>query len=178
MNTSLACVVTEGKVKFKKFSSIKGIFEIDDIYREATSKEVQAFSQNKSLYVADANNFAKLCDQSMRKAIYKIKRSDILKGINVNKFKREAKKSDIEVKIHKNKIVIPADKKELKILLKYLAAELWKISSYWEALHNKFKKDNMSQATYPKESIHKEKVLQYHILEQLAAKQGYRQTQL
>ena len=33
----------------------------------------------------------------------------------------------------------------------------------------------MSRATYPKESIHKEKVIQDHIIEELVSKQGYRQ---
>src|SRR3546814_14843467 len=67
IGASLAGIIENGRIKFNKFSRIRLIFDLANMYQEATDTELDVFCALNCLEVGDSDAFKAKADQKMRK---------------------------------------------------------------------------------------------------------------
>lgn len=95
-------------------------------YREATQGEVERFTQMKELCLDSAETFVGQADSRVRKKIASIMDSGVLEKFSARDIQKIGRQTGVHVKIRDNKIVIPAEKKQMKIILGFLDEEVYK----------------------------------------------------
>lgn len=95
-------------------------------YREATHGEVERFTQMKELAMDNAEIFIGQADSRVRKKIASIMDSKVLEKYSARDIQRIGGQTGINVVIRDKKIVIPTDKKQMKIILGFLDEEVYK----------------------------------------------------
>ena len=53
LDTSLTCILEEGKLKFKSFHKMRSIINLSNFYKEATEAEIRSFAKHPTFKVAD-----------------------------------------------------------------------------------------------------------------------------
>ena len=120
LDSSLTFVIEGGFVKFKSFQKLRSILDVADIFREATEPEVRAFAQHPSLTVADLEEFVESADEVTRKLISAVTASGILEDFTSDQIQAAARLTKLEIAIEKNALVLPADRREVKDMLRFL----------------------------------------------------------
>ena len=117
---SLTCIIEDQKFKFKSFSNLRTIFDLNEIYRNATDSEIHKFAQNNIIQIDSVDDFIDSANQSIRKLIYLIQNNRILDNSTIEDIQSEANRTKISVEIQDNKIIMPNSSKEIKDLLQFL----------------------------------------------------------
>lgn len=117
---SVACIVEGRRTKFTNFSRAKRIFDLREVYREATTPEVEEFCSHAALLVSDTDSFVQSADQSMRKTINQIRKSAVLNRYPTEAIKAAADEIGFPLEMDENRIVIPPDKGKAKLVLNFL----------------------------------------------------------
>lgn len=120
LDTSVTCIAEDGKLKFKHFQKMRSIVNLLDAYKEATDQEVQSFSSHASFEVADHAAFLASADQVSRKLMHAINRSGTLNNYTVPEIETAANAVGVGVTVNVGRIVMPADRAEVKKLLRFL----------------------------------------------------------
>lgn len=120
------CIYEGGKLFFRSFFMARQIFDLSDYYREATEKEVRQFARLKEVELEEEETFMGQADSRVRRKIASILDSGVLKRYNAQAIQKIGRNTGITVKVKNQKIVIPADKKEMKIILGFLDEEVYK----------------------------------------------------
>jgi len=120
------CVYEDGRLLFRSFFMTRQIFNLMKYYREATNGEVERFTQMKELWLDSAETFKGQADSRVRKKIASIMDSGVLEKFSARDIQKIGRQTGVNVKIRDNKIVIPADKKQMKIILGFLDEEVYK----------------------------------------------------
>lgn len=120
------CIYEEGELIFKSFYMARQIFNLMAYYREATSSEVDKFTQMKEIELENTELFKGRADSIVRKKIASIMDSKILKNYSAQEIRRIGKKTGVDISVKDKKVVIPADKKQMKIVLGFLDEEVYK----------------------------------------------------
>lgn len=120
LDTSLACIIEGGKIKFKSQQNMSSIFNMREIYRVATKAEVQSFAQHKVIKVENIDTFVNITNQTSRKLIYEIAKSRVLDKYSPEKIRSAAQETNLTVTISDGKIVMPTKHNEIKELLQFL----------------------------------------------------------
>lgn len=123
-------VYQQGVLLFQSIYWMKQIFDISSYYREATDVDIDAFVALKSVIVEDSDALKKRAGQWVRSRVAYILDSGILTEMPVSKIAETAKQFDLTLNIQANDkgdecLVIPADSKQLRELLKFLEEELY-----------------------------------------------------
>ncbi len=121
MSNRLVAVIHNDKLKFKSFFNLRTVFDLSDIYQEATEDDLDEFAQHNLLSCEDLEKFKDNADSSVRKMVHLIVKEDLISHYGVQKITNIAENfPEVNISISKNKIQLPDNKKELKILLKFL----------------------------------------------------------
>ncbi|MCR5636689.1 MAG: DUF4868 domain-containing protein [Clostridiales bacterium] len=120
------CLFFDGKLQFTSFFFARQIFDLSDYYREATNSDIVSFIENEAIAMDDGEAFSTAANSWERRKIASIMDSGILKDYTATKIKSIAKQTGIELSVKDKKIVIPADKKERRIVLGFLDEEVYK----------------------------------------------------
>lgn len=120
LDTSLTCIIEEGKIKFKSQQKLRSIINLLDIYRAATDQEVEAFAGHANLEVADVAVFVATTNQTSRKLIHIVANNRILDAHSPQDIQRAAQDTGLTIKVENDKIVMPTDHAEIKALLQFL----------------------------------------------------------
>jgi len=120
LDNSLTCIIEGGKIKFKSQQKLRSIINMLDIYREATDQEVQSFAGHNILEVQDIASFLSTADQTSRKLISAITRSDTLNTYTVPQIEAAASQVGVTIEISNGKIVMPSTRADIKNLLRFL----------------------------------------------------------
>lgn len=80
----------------------------------------------KELALDNAEAFIGQADSRVRKKIASIMDSKVLERFSARDIQRIGKQTGINVEIRDKKVVIPADKKQMKIILGFLDEEVYK----------------------------------------------------
>ena len=118
--TSLTFVIEGGLIKFKSFSSLRSILDVQEIYREATGPEMEQFAGHDRLAVANVERFLELADQPTRKLISAVLQSRVLDDFTGEQIRDAAAQTQLEVTLQDGRIVLPANRSGLKELLRFL----------------------------------------------------------
>lgn len=125
LDTALTCIIEDGKIKFKSQHKLRSIINMQDIYKEATDQEVKDFSSHQNLSVANVDEFLKQADQTTRKLVSAITRSNTLNTYGVNDIQSAANRVGVQVTVENGKIVMPDTKADIKNLLRFLDDSLY-----------------------------------------------------
>lgn len=125
LDNALTCIIENDKVKFKSQHKLRSIIDMQDIYREATDQEVRDFSAHANLEVSDVNNFLGVADQTTRKLISAISRSDTLNNYTVADIQTAANRVGVTINVQNGKIVMPSTRADVKNLLRFLDDSLY-----------------------------------------------------
>jgi hypothetical protein len=120
------CVIVNNELRFSSFFFARQVFDLSEYYREATDSDVDNFINNSKINVEDGAIFKTNADSWVRRKIAIITDLGILDKHKVPEIKLKAKAFGLTIKIVKNKIHFPNDKRELKTILKFLDDEIYK----------------------------------------------------
>lgn len=120
LDTSLTCIVEDGKIKFKSFHKMRAILNLVEVYRTATDQEVHDFAGHASFETADIDAFMQTTDQISRKLIHAIQSSGVLDNYTVDDIEEAASNVGLEVATNNGRLVMPPSRAEIKRLLRFL----------------------------------------------------------
>ena len=127
----LAAVVTGNKIRFKSFQNLRKIFDMDKYFREATEEELKQFVLHDKFYQEPGFDIIKVSDTEIRTKVALIKRINTM-NYSISAMKKYAKQSNFDLKTitdkttGEEKIILPTDKKEIKLLLSFLNEDIFK----------------------------------------------------
>ena len=120
LDTSLTCILEDGKLKFKSFHKMRSIINLSDFYREATETEIRSFAKHPTFEVADIERFLGESDQTIRKLVHSVTRMETLDQYSAKEIKAAAKGVKMDIAMKKKRILMPESRAEIKILLHFL----------------------------------------------------------
>lgn len=116
----------DGSLNFVSFFFTRQIFDLGQYYREATEGEIIDFSNEKILSIENEEAFKKqAADTWVRRRVAIINDLRILESHTVSEIKAIGKTAGINILIYNKKIVIPAEKKEMKKIIGFLVEEVY-----------------------------------------------------
>ena len=126
ISDSVDCYYTEGELQFSSFYFARQIFDLSQYYRSATDQEVQAFTTSDKLSLEDTEAFKTVANTWIRRKIAMINDSDVLINYKASEIKNLAKDAGITIVVENEKVVIPNDKEQIKVILGFLDEEAYK----------------------------------------------------
>ena len=119
----------EGRLYFRSYTYAKQIFDLSQVYTEATNQDIEDLFDCDLFAGTDCEWLKNNADSQMRKQITLLKNSGLLDVIDVNKkeFKKWAKKANIPSAVYETRhIVFPRNKKVCKMVLAFLNEDIFK----------------------------------------------------
>lgn len=126
ISETVDCVYEDGELKFHSYYIARQLFDLKDYYRSATDGEVESFTELRNIQFDDVEMFKKQSDTGVRKRVASIIDSGILLKYSPKDIKKIGKSTGIEIKIQKDKIVIPKEKSQMKVVLGFLDEGVYK----------------------------------------------------
>lgn len=121
------CLYIGGELRFHSFYYARQIFDLSGYYREATEQDIEAFIQHEKVNIRQTEVFKTLSNDAwVRRKIALIRDSGFLDKHPAAKIRTKAKSFGLQVSITSNRLDFPDDKKELKLLLKFLDEEIYR----------------------------------------------------
>lgn len=120
IGTALSGILTADAVKFKSFSNIKMIFDLANLYKEATDAQIDAFSVHASIRVDDVDGFKAVADQTIRKLVNAVSTKGVLDSYDTAAISAAAEAQHFDLQVGNGKIIFPADRAGTKRLLHFL----------------------------------------------------------
>jgi hypothetical protein len=120
LDSSLACIIENGTIKFKSQQKLRSIIDMVELYRAATDQEVQEFAGHERLMVGNVPAFVAVTNQTSRKLIHAVASNHTLDNYTPAEIQTAAQPTSLDVNIQNGKIVMPADHKGIKALLQFL----------------------------------------------------------
>ena len=124
LDNKLTAIIEDDKLKFASYHYLRQIFDMSAYCKEASEQDVKVFLQNPALQFADPQMFVDAADQWVRRKIILIQQSGILDFCPAAKLAATAKFCDLILNLAgppgQEKIVMPADRQEIKQILRFL----------------------------------------------------------
>jgi hypothetical protein len=112
-------IIQAGQIRYKKFGVLKQVFDLSEIYREATDQDIREFSQLEKIDAGDVDNLCATANKTARKLIFSISRSGILEQKTAAEIQNLAQSVDLNINIENDKVVLPRGT-DLTRILKFL----------------------------------------------------------
>lgn len=113
--------------KFINYSNANKVLPLGNYYREATQEEINNFKSIEMFSLTNEASFDKFVSaHNVRGQIAKILDSDVLSQHTANELKTIATSYNINIEIKDDKILIPAEKKNIKYFLTFLSEKIYK----------------------------------------------------
>jgi hypothetical protein len=121
LDTRLLAVLEGTSLKFQSFHFLRRVFDVSEHYNEATNEEVTAFATHEKMTVSDVPAFMASAGPLVRKKIALIRQSGVLEHFTTEQIVATAQTFNLAITTtHDGKIVLPANKTELRRLLRFL----------------------------------------------------------
>lgn len=115
----ITAVVSNSSIKFKSFSALKRIFDLSDLYLEATDPQLDEFCSHGCLSV-NSSEFKRSADQTTRRLVNAILKGNIMNEATIDDIVNCARSRDLNIPLENGRIVIGDDKKQAKLVLRFL----------------------------------------------------------
>ena len=117
--------IESNTVLFNSFHNASKIFDLSEIFREATNEELEEFQKHELF--SDGLTLDKI-NNRLRKKIFLIQKNEILNKIkqNYNIVKNYANEVGLSIYFNNNKIIIPSDLSELTKLINFFNEDLYR----------------------------------------------------
>jgi Domain of unknown function (DUF4868) len=120
LDTKLVGVIEDGKLKFRSLHNVKTIFDLAHVYREATDQELHSFASLPGLDISDLEEFKGVSDQTIRKLVHAIMKSEILTQHGADAIASKAPTIGLTIGCANGKLIIPKTRAEIKNVLRFL----------------------------------------------------------
>lgn len=124
LDNKLTAVIEDDNLKFSSYHYLRQIFDMSAYCKEASDQDLRVFTQNSALQFADAQVFIDTADSWVRRKVVLIQQSGILDYCAASKIASAAKFCDLNLQLAgisgQEKIVMPADRQEIKQLFRFL----------------------------------------------------------
>lgn len=124
LDNKLTAVLDDEALKFSSYHYVRQIFDLSAYCREASDLDLRTFQQHSALQFADPQQFIDGADAWVRRKVMLIQQSGILDFCPANKLAAIAKYCELNLQLAgesgQEKIVIPADRQEVKQILRFL----------------------------------------------------------
>jgi len=125
IGTNLTCIIENGKIKFNSYSNLRMIFDLTNLYEEATDEDIDNFAAHASLNMADLNAFKGQASQTIRKLIHKIGSEGILDQHSVADIQSKAQEAGLALTIANGQIQVPQNQTLARQFLRFLDDSLY-----------------------------------------------------
>lgn len=127
-DNKLLCIIENNVVKFKSFNNLRYLFNLTDLYNEATDTDIDSFSTLNNILIPNVQTFKGSANQNIRKRIHNLLQSNTLINYSAQQIQALAAQEGINnlININNNKIEIPNDNKEVMKLLSFFDDKLYK----------------------------------------------------
>lgn len=126
----LTAVMKTTSLRFFSFHHVRQIFDMSAYYKEATDGDITEFAGLSMIHTGDAQALIANADSWVRRKVSLIQQSRILETVPMNEIRAVAAEFAIPLKTEVidgiEKIVLPAQKTELKTVLRFLDEDYYK----------------------------------------------------
>jgi Kiwa KwaB-like protein len=121
----LAAIHQSGNLYFRSLAVASRFFDLEEFQPEATTAEIASFVGNTLFAMDDESEILSIIesDSWLRRRVASIESSRKLQGVKPRQAADKAKVFAIDIKVAKNKIRLPKEKKSLKAVVKFLNEE-------------------------------------------------------
>lgn len=126
ISDSIDCFYINGELQFGSFYFARQIFDLNGFYRSATDGEVSLFVKNTNVLIEDKESFTAMADSWVRRKIAMINDSKVLEKYSAKEIAQRASDVGVTISTKKNRIVLPCDKKQMKVVLGFLDEEAYR----------------------------------------------------
>lgn len=126
ISDSIDCYYINGELQFGSFYFARQIFDLNGFYRSATDGEVSLFVKNTNVLIEDKESFTAMADSWVRRKIALINDSKVLEKYSAKEIAQRASDVGVTISTKKNRIVLPCDKKQMKVVLGFLDEEAYR----------------------------------------------------
>ncbi len=129
LDNKLTAMIEDDNLKFSSYHYLRQIFDMSAYCKEASDQDLKVFVQNPALHFMDPQIFIDGSDAWVRRKVVLIQQSGILDHCSPGKIAATAKFCDLHLQLGGSpgmeKIVIPADRQELKQILRFLDEDFY-----------------------------------------------------
>ncbi len=124
LDNKLTAIIEDDNLKFSSYHYLRQIFDMSAYCKEASEQDMKVFVQHPALQFTDAQVFVDSADAWVRRKVVLIQQSGILDYCTASKIAATAKFCDLHLQLDgtagRERIVIPADRQEVKQILRFL----------------------------------------------------------
>ena len=124
LDNKLTAIIEDDTLKFSSYHYLRQIFDMSAYCKEASDQDLKTFVQNPALHFVDPQHFIDGADAWVRRKVILIQQSGILDFCPASKIVATAKFGELHLQLSseagQEKIVVPADRQEVKQLLRFL----------------------------------------------------------
>ncbi|PKA10555.1 hypothetical protein CH372_18770 [Leptospira meyeri] len=124
INENVVAVFQDNKLYFKAFSQARRVLDLTEYLKSASDNEIEDFLRENPVVLEDKIKFNEAKDEWIRKKIFLIHNDQVLLNTDIKAYKKAAKTMKLRMKTtmvgKTEKIILPADKKNLKLTLNLL----------------------------------------------------------
>jgi hypothetical protein len=129
LDNKLTAIIEDDSLKFSSYHYLRQIFDMSAYCKEASDQDLKVFIQNSALQFADPQVFMDVADSWVRRKVVLIQQAGILDGCSASKIAATAKFCDLQLQLAgaagQERIVIPADRQEVKQILRFLDEDFY-----------------------------------------------------
>lgn len=128
LDTKLAAVflAAEQKLLFRNFRTVNTFLPLGDFYEEASEQQIREVLAHDKLAPVSVEAIATESNQWFRKRFAMLRDSGVLDQYSAKQIQVRSRGYDVEIHVHKGKIVFPEDRPAAKKLLQFLNEELFR----------------------------------------------------
>lgn len=127
ISNEIDCIYDNGQLLFSSYYMARQVFNLTEYYREATEKDIQDFVKAERIQLMNNMTFISQADSIVRRRIASILDRGVLSQYNAKQIKKIAKDTaNLKLTVKGDKIVIPTEKKQMKIILAFLDEGIYK----------------------------------------------------
>jgi len=120
LQKKLTALYQNGKLLFNSYHCSKRFLDLSVYYKEATDADLDIFSGNELFEFEDIDSFKENADSIIRKKIALLQKNNVMDNLSITDIQSAAGEFNVKVAINNEKLTIPADRKKLKELIRFL----------------------------------------------------------
>lgn len=127
LDNKLLCYISDNTLKFKSFNNLRYLFNLSELYIEATDADIEHFALNTNIEFENIEAFKNSANQNNRKRIHNIMQSDRLNNYSAIDIKSIAETKGLNelIVVRNNKVFLPQNNSQLSKILSFLDEKLY-----------------------------------------------------
>ena len=125
----LTAIIDSNTLLFRNFNNLRRIFNMDEYYRSATNSELDAFQESDVFHCENGFKLSDFDDTVIRRKVTLLNMSGVLKEHTIATLQEAASVLNHPLDImrfeEKDKIKLPNNKKDIKLLLSFLDSDIY-----------------------------------------------------